>query len=92
MFPGAFSELDFSTTCAVFKEMAECFGSGQVAGNGDMLGNTRLPFKPCYGEEQRKIPAWLVTLRIDLVYELINTEMLSWYNGRYDGWGNMGSF
>lgn len=34
MFPGAFSELGLFATCAVFKEMAERFCSGQVAGKG----------------------------------------------------------
>ena len=43
-------------------------------------------------QEQRKSPAWLVTLSIDLVCELTNTEMLSWYNDCKDGWENTGSF
>lgn len=38
-FPGIFFELGLSAKCAVFKEMAERFCSGPVAGNEDIWGD-----------------------------------------------------
>lgn len=83
-FPGAIFELGLSAKCAVFKEMAERFRSGPVAGNEET--SYRL-FKLCQraGTEERKSPAWLVIPRIDSAPGLTRTKISPWYDD-WEGW------